>query len=101
MSAAKPRHRIKAGRNVLPPDLTPAQRARIDEMPLQAGDLAIIVVEEGYALSFAPRADIRAQEIALLLPALLTLAAGRPIAGMTPFLEATGLSRHFTREALS
>jgi hypothetical protein len=92
-------------RRKLPDKLTPEASARMDEMldgftPVAAAACGFAVVEAGYAMRFQPAPDMTAAELAALLPMLLTAASGRPVVQMTPFLEGTGLSRHFTREAV-
>lgn len=92
-------------RRKLPDKLTPEASARMDEMlqgfqPVAAAACGINLVESGYVMRFTPRPDLTLTELVQLLPPLLTAISGRPVVQMTPFLEGTGLSRHFTREAV-
>lgn len=69
----------------------------VTPQPVDArGGLALWTMDQGHALVFQPKADITPYEVAQLLPVFHTMTQ-TPVAGITEWLAATGLSRHWVR----
>lgn len=73
------------------------QEAREELPPVDArGGFRLWTLDQGHVLAFQPEPDLTAHELATLLPVLFVMSK-RPTVGLTDWLTATKLSRHWSR----